>query len=225
MNCVYCEKDIAGIVGLSRRALNRFRSESLKEGVDWEHVTHESRQKTALSESGLILLCEALKNGSLTGGSAVTVDIAEIKKTALLSGLPTGAGTNQWADDRDQRTDNTEPENSEKKPPFDETQGRRQIRGLLPAPPGCVCGPAIEAVLVVFRNPSLIANKRTLVCKIKPGQMPARHEEAMTDESGTAYCRVKSTEKFIIGMEIPARFDRGNVWEITRPCPRRKGKW
>lgn len=193
----------------------------MEEGIDWMTVKHDSRKKTALSESGLMKLADGLKNGLLTGGEPVTVDIAEIRRNALLSEMPTEDGADQRTEDGRLRTEDggqTAAEtDSEKKP--------RAVIGLLPAPFGCECGPAIEAVLIVYRHPDTVPNKRTLLCKLKPGQMPPHHEKAVTDGHGTAYCRVKCTEKFLVGMEVPARFEGGNVWSIARPCPRRKGKW
>jgi hypothetical protein len=209
MNFIYCEKIIAKRVGLSRRALNRFRTESMTEGVDWGFLMHDSRKKTALSDSGLLKLVSGLKNGLLTGGEPVLADISEIKKNAALRELPTEEG--QMLGGMDQ-----ESEILEKKP--------RAVIGLLPAPVGCGGSP-LEALLVVYRHPNTVPNKRTLICKLKGGQMPPHHERAVTDEHGTAYCRVTTTEKFVVGMEVMARFDGGNVWNIARPCPRRRGKW
>jgi hypothetical protein len=206
---IYGEKLVAQRVGLCRKALYALRTEQMEQGVHWASVKHESRQKIALSADGVILLVSALKSGSLTEGEPVRVTASEIMESSILSGMPTGNGPE--TEDGRRRTEKSE-----------KNRARRVL--LLPAPPG-VGGSPLEAVLVVEKRPDHYANLHTIVCRVKDGELPERHIPYVTDSSGFAYCRVKSKEKFIVGMEVPARFDGGNVWDITRPCPRRRGKW
>lgn len=209
MKFIYGENAVAKRIGLTRKALYSFRTEHMTEGIHFDHVQHDSRKKTALSDAGLSLLEKSLANGLLTDGVPVAVDIAEIRTVSLLSGLPTGAVENQATE--------TTGQNSEKKP--------RAVIGLLPAPAGCPgCAP-IEAVLIVAKPPQNVPNKRVLVCTVKDGQMPEHHVAAVTDSGGMAYVQVTKSEQFVFGMEIPARHMQGNIWECSRPCPRRRGKW
>jgi hypothetical protein len=134
-------------------------------------------------------------------------------ESSILSGMPTGNGEKQRSEAGGQQSEGKISKKS---------AARRVL--LLPAPPG-VGGSPLEAVLVVAKRPDHYANLHTIVCRVKEGELPERHIPYVTDSSGFAYCRVKSKEKFIVGMEVPARFDGGNVWDITRPCPRRRGKW
>jgi hypothetical protein len=214
---IYGENAVAKRIGLTRKALYRFRTEHMTEGVHFDHVQHDSRKKTALSEAGLELLEKSLASGLLTDGRSVTVDMANIRTVALLSGLPTGTGGIQRSEVRDQKSEDKEPVKIQKKP--------RAVIGLLPAPAGCPgCAP-IEAVLIVAKPPQNVPNKRMLVCTVKTGQMPAHHIEAVTDSGGMAYVQVTRSEHFVLGMEIPGRHLQGNIWECARPCPRRRGKW
>ncbi len=221
MNFIYSEQDVARRVGLSRKQLYGFRTAEMREGVHFVSVTHESRKKTALSEAGLELLVAALASGGLTRGEPVTVGIAELRENALLSEMPTGSGENKPKNTKQGISNSEGRENPQKTSP---PQPRR-IRGLLPCPPGVETGGEFTALLIVHKHPSHVSNKHTLVCRLKPGQMAHYHEKNCTDAKGLAYCRVKSTEKFVLGMEVPARFDKGNVWDCTRPCPRRRGRW
>lgn len=210
---IYGEQETARCVGLSRKQLYDFRCTRMTQGVHWDSVQYRSRKKTALSEDGLCLLLDSIKNGALTGGEPLTADGAEIRRNALLSEMPTG--NEQGQRDREKDGQSSE-ENYEKKP--------SRIAGLLPAPPGCEGFP-IEAVLVVFKSPSTISNRKILVCRVKPGQMPEHHLKAVTNDAGLAHVRVQKSDHFITGMELPARHASGNVWDIARPCPRRKGRW
>jgi hypothetical protein len=225
MKFIYGENEAAKRVGLSKKALRTFRSASMEQGKHWEYIQHQSRKKTALSAEGVMLLISALKNGALTGGEPVRITPTEIIETAILSGMPTGSGGNIEVGGQKSEDGGETGEKSEKKPPIDPAHDKRPIRGLLPAPPGCKCGPPITATLIVHKDPSHYPNKKTIVCRVKEGQMPDHHLAGVTDQRGLAYCRVKSKEKFIVGMEVPAQFENSNVWSLTRPCPRRRGRW
>lgn len=37
--------------------------------------------------------------------------------------------------------------------------------------------------------------------------------------------RVNSSKNFKVGMLVPARYINDNLWELTKKCPRRPGKW
>lgn len=71
--------------------------------------------------------------------------------------------------------------------------------------------PKLEVTMIVKR---FFKNPRILGCVIKGNEA-----------AGMMRVQVQSTKNFVLRMEIPARWVKADLWELTRKCPRYRGRW
>ena len=67
--------------------------------------------------------------------------------------------------------------------------------------------------------------KNVVILIVSSRKYPNKHILAALKDDQLVRVHVKSSKNFRKGMEIPVRWLKDDLYELTRACPRRPGKW
>lgn len=85
-----------------------------------------------------------------------------------------------------------------------------------------------DAVLIVariFPRNSKIMHAKLHPEWIKKNGAAYKSKTGIDPDQATHRIKVRSTQKFVVGMEVPCRWKQSDLWLCTRRMPYRKGRW
>lgn len=199
---IYLECRIGKTVGLSTALIKKARKQFLKDGDDFKLVAG----KIAYTKAAVKALVEGLLNCEKTSGGTKgkvkAVDIRSILSAALL--LPTTGEKTGIAEV-------VEPVSPERRLPLPWTYWRIPEAELI--------------VTRIFPRNSHVMHGKLVPEWIEKNGAAFQKKTGIDPRQLTHRIRVRSTLKFTIGMEVPCRWKQSDLWECTRPMPKRKGRW